>query len=180
MVSPVTRHSRRSQAEIPLIELSEFPRPPLPATKEAVKYLSRTDRQGRIHESEYAILRGIRFLTWYLFGCLLSNRHSWHDFVVGRLVVDEVHRRARVVGLSRRAVRLASWPAGRHRSPQRLLLCDGDGHPDRIGHVDRDDGDHSALILSRSTSRSTTALLRSASCAANSSVTASHGPGRTN
>jgi hypothetical protein len=35
MVSPVTRHSRRSQAEIPLIDLSEFPRPPLTANQRA-------------------------------------------------------------------------------------------------------------------------------------------------
>ena len=86
-----------------------------------------------------------------------------------------VYCRARVVGLSRRAILLASWSAGRHRSPRRLLLWHGDGHPDRIGHADRDDGDHSALIRSRSTLHSTIALLRSASCAANSSVT---GPAR--
>jgi hypothetical protein len=29
MVSPVTRHSRRCQADLPPINLSEFPRPPL-------------------------------------------------------------------------------------------------------------------------------------------------------
>ena len=112
--------------------------------------------------------------------CRLGLRHpagcrSWHDFVVGRLVVDEVHRRARVVGLLRRAIPAGVVACGTAPIATRLLLCHGDARPDRIGHVDRDDGDHSALIVSRSTSRNTTALLRWASCAAKSSVT---GPAR--
>jgi hypothetical protein len=38
IVAPDLRHSRRSQAEIPLIDLSEFARPPLSAAARALIY----------------------------------------------------------------------------------------------------------------------------------------------